>query len=111
MPGLACGRNDILPSFYAMSHRPVPHRLGLLIFPGFQILDAAGPIASFEIAGRYGGGAYAIETLAIQGGAVRSSSGVAMAAVTADADGPFDTLMICGGDGTREASTDAPTLV
>ncbi len=86
------------------------HRLGLLIFPRFQILDAAGPIGAFEIAGRYGGGTYAIETLAIGGGAVRSSSGVAMAADAADAAQPFDTLMIAGGDGTREASRDPALL-
>jgi transcriptional regulator GlxA family with amidase domain len=87
-----------------------PHRLGLLIFPGFQILDAAGPIGAFEIAGRYGGGAYDIETLAIETGPVRSSSGVGMAAAAADASAPFDTLMVAGGDGTREASHDEPTL-
>src|SRR5579872_4593120 len=86
------------------------HRLGLLVFPGFQILDAAGPIGAFEIAGRYGGGAYAIETLAIGGGAVRSSSGVAMAAGAADPAQRFDTLMIAGGDGTREASHDPALL-
>ena len=28
--------------------------IGFLIFPDFQLLDAAGPIAAFEIAGRYG---------------------------------------------------------
>jgi transcriptional regulator GlxA family with amidase domain len=86
------------------------HRLALLLFPGFQILDAAGPIGAFEIAGRYGGGAYAIETIAIGGGVVRSSSGVAMAADKADAARPFDTLMVAGGDGTREASHDPALL-
>jgi transcriptional regulator GlxA family with amidase domain len=88
----------------------MPHRLGLLIFPGFQILDAAGPIGAFEIAGRYGGGAYAIEILALQGGPVRSSSGVTMAAEAARAAAAFDTLMIAGGDGTYAASHDEPTL-
>jgi transcriptional regulator GlxA family with amidase domain len=88
----------------------MPHRLSLLIFPGFQILDAAGPIAAFEIAGRYAGGCYAIETLSIGGGAVRSSSGVAMATEAADATRAFDTLVISGGDGTREASHDLATL-
>jgi transcriptional regulator GlxA family with amidase domain len=84
------------------------HRLGLLIFPGFQILDAAGPIAAFEIASRYGRGAYETETLAMQPGSVRSSAGVAMSASAAA--GRFDTLMISGGDGTREASQDTATL-
>ncbi|HLY80665.1 MAG TPA: GlxA family transcriptional regulator [Caulobacteraceae bacterium] len=88
----------------------MPHRLGLLIFPDFQILDAAGPIAAFEIAARYAGGHYAIETLSIGGGPVRSSSGVAMASEAADAARGFDTLMVSGGDGTREASHDAAVL-
>ena len=34
--------------------------IAFLVFPDFQILDAAGPIAAFEIAGRYRRGAYAI---------------------------------------------------
>ena len=105
MAGLGSGRNDNFPSFYAMTHR-----LGLLIFPDFQILDAAGPIAAFEIAGRYGDGAYAIEMLATRAGAVRSSSGVEMTARAADPASAFDTLMIAGGDGTRPASHDAATL-
>jgi len=28
-------------------------RIAFLIYPGFQLLDAAGPIAAFEIAARY----------------------------------------------------------
>jgi len=86
------------------------HRLGLLIFPGFQILDAAGPIATFEIAGRYGGGAYAIEAIAPEAGDVRSSSGVAMRAAAMDAAAGYDTLMVAGGDGTREAARDEAIL-
>ncbi|HXQ16847.1 MAG TPA: GlxA family transcriptional regulator [Caulobacteraceae bacterium] len=87
-----------------------PHCLALLIFPGFQILDAAGPIGAFEIAGRYGDGAYAMETLALEAGAVRSSAGIEMVATAADAGAAFDTLIIAGGDGTREASYDEATL-
>src|SRR5579864_5856215 len=85
-------------------------QLGLLIFPGFQILDAAGPIGAFEIAARYSGGGYAIETLAIDGGSVRSSAGVCMAASKADATARLDTLVVAGGDGTYAASHDATTL-
>jgi len=89
----------------------MPHRLGLLIFPDFQILDAAGPIAAFEIAGRYGRGAYRIETLALQPGAVKSSSGVAFAAASAvDPAAAYDTVMVAGGDGTRGASHDPAML-
>jgi transcriptional regulator GlxA family with amidase domain len=88
----------------------MPHRLGLLIFPQFQLLDAAGPIGAFEIAGRYGNGAYTIEVLAAEAGQVRSSSGVTMGAVAADPTQGFDTLMVAGGDGTRAASYDPAML-
>jgi hypothetical protein len=44
---LASGGNDIDPSISAM------RTIGVLIFPDFQLLDAAGPIGAFEIAGRY----------------------------------------------------------
>lgn len=75
-------------------------RLALVIFPGFQLLDAAGPIAAFEIAERYRPGSYDLAVVAPGGGQVASSSGVKFAAATLPA-GPFDTIMISGGDGTR----------
>lgn len=75
-------------------------RIALAIFPGFQLLDAAGPIAAFEIAGRYRPGAYELQVVAPDGGAIPSSSGVPLAAADLSA-GPFDTLMVSGGDGTR----------
>lgn len=85
-------------------------RIGLLIFPDIQILDAAGPIAAFEIAGRYVEGAYRLEVLAAEPGLVRSSSGAAMAADAFDATMSFDTLVVAGGDGTRAASHDPDLL-
>ena len=36
----------------------MPRRVAFLIFPGFQLLDAAGPISTFEIAGRIRPGTY-----------------------------------------------------
>jgi transcriptional regulator GlxA family with amidase domain len=75
-------------------------RLAIVIFPGFQILDATGPIAVFEIAGRQGEGAYALEVLAAGGGQVASSAGVSLAARPLD-EGPYDTIVVSGGDGTR----------
>lgn len=80
----------------------MPRILCVLIFPDFQILDVAGPIAAFEIADRYTPGSYEIRVVAAQGGLVASSSRAAMAAETMD-DRPIDTLLISGGDGTREA--------
>jgi transcriptional regulator GlxA family with amidase domain len=74
--------------------------VAMVIFPGFQILDAAGPIAAFEIAGRCSSGGYALDVLAARAGEVASSSGVKMSAAALGA-GPYDTVMISGGDGTR----------
>jgi transcriptional regulator GlxA family with amidase domain len=75
--------------------------IGVLIFPNFQLLDAAGPIAAFEIAGRFVPGAYRLRVLATKAGLVESSSGVSMHAETLG--GTFDTLLISGGDGSRAA--------
>jgi len=76
--------------------------IGFLIFPDFQLLDAAGPIAAFEIAGLYGQGAYTLHVLAMEAGRVRSSSGATLEAeALADAP-PLDTLVVAGGQGTRD---------
>ena len=75
-------------------------RIAFVVFPGFQLLDAAGPIAAFEIAGRFQPGSYEIAVLAPQAGAVASSSGVRMAAESLDS-APIDTIVVSGGDGTR----------
>ena len=79
-------------------------RLDLLIFPDFQILDATGPIAAFEIASRYVPRAYDLHVVAAEAGPVRSSSGVALLAEGFESapDGAApDTVMVSGGDGTR----------
>ena len=75
-------------------------RIAFVVFPGFQLLDAAGPIAAFEIAGRHSPGVYELAVLAPDPGGVASSSGVKMTADPLD-DGPIDTIVIAGGDGTR----------
>jgi transcriptional regulator GlxA family with amidase domain len=75
-------------------------RIAFVVFPGFQLLDAAGPIAAFEIAGRHRTGTYELAVLAPVAGGVASSAGVKMAADALDA-GPIDTIVIAGGDGTR----------
>jgi transcriptional regulator GlxA family with amidase domain len=84
--------------------------IGFLIFPEFQLLDAAGPLAAFEIAGRYVEGAYALTVLAATTGAVRSSSGAVMVAAPLTDAPALDTLVIAGGEGTRAASEDPAVL-
>ena len=73
-----------------------------MIFPRFQLLDAAGPIAAFEIASRYVRGAYTLRVLAARGGPIASTSGVAMVAERFPTRLRTHTLMVAGGEGTRE---------
>ena len=86
------------------------HVIGVLIFPDFQILDAAGPIAAFEIAGRYVPGAYALRLIAAEPGMVRSSSSVALQAEGLDRQPVPDTLLVAGGEGVGGPSRDPRIL-
>ena len=88
----------------------MPRTIGLFLYPDFQILDACGPITSFEIAGRMAGDAYRLVLLSAMGGPVRSSAGVEMATNTPDQAGMIDTLIVVGGNGSRDAMRDAYVL-
>lgn len=85
-------------------------RIGVLIFPDFQLLDAAGPMSAFEIAGRYRPGAYEVETLSRDGGLVRASGGAALDSRPFDPVERLDTLLLSGGEGTRGPAICATTL-
>lgn len=84
--------------------------IGVLIFPDFQLLDAAGPISAFEIAARFAGGAPAIRAIALEPGPVKSSSGVEMLARSTKPSASFTTLIVAGGEGVRRAAACAKTL-
>lgn len=71
--------------------------IGILIFPDFQLLDAAGPISAFEIAARCTGKAPVIRVLAAKPGLVRSSSGVEMMARDFKAANAITTLVVAVG--------------
>jgi transcriptional regulator GlxA family with amidase domain len=84
--------------------------IGVLIFPDFQLLDAAGPISAFEIAVRLAGAGPAIKTLAVTPGPVRSSSGVEILARGLKPSGAITTLIVAGGEGSRTAAACPKTL-
>jgi transcriptional regulator GlxA family with amidase domain len=84
--------------------------IGVLIFPDFQLLDAAGPISVFEIAARFAGQPPSIKVLAVTPGPVRSSSGVEMVARGIRPSGAITTLIVAGGEGVRTAITCEKTL-
>ncbi|MGA7995159.1 MAG: AraC family transcriptional regulator, partial [Bradyrhizobium sp.] len=78
--------------------------IGVLVFPDFQFLDAAGPISVFEIAARLAGNPPSIRVLAETPGPVRSSSGVEMLARGLKAAGTITTLIVAGGEGVDAAA-------
>lgn len=82
------------------------HRIQYLLFPGFQLLDASGPIAAFEIASRFRLGAYTQRLASIDPGRTPSSAGVALETERPRAASAVDTLIVVGGDGTRTAYRD-----
>jgi transcriptional regulator GlxA family with amidase domain len=88
----------------------MPRRIAFLIYPEFQLLDAAGPIAAFEIAGRYRPGSYALRVVAEEPGLVPSSSGVSMRAAPLGRASDIDTLVVTGGDGSRNSMRNQRTL-
>ncbi|GAB4560062.1 MAG: GlxA family transcriptional regulator [Haliangiales bacterium] len=91
-----------------------PRRVGVVVLPGFQSLDAFGPIDVFQAAnqqlaaggqGRLGDGAghrggYQIELWSPQAGPVRSSAGVSVVAERPlrAVRGAVDTVVVAGGD-------------
>lgn len=75
--------------------------IGFLIYPGFQLLDLSGPLAAFEVAGRMAGEPYLIRTMSYKGGAIASSSGLAV--ITDPViEASFDTFVVVGGNGCLE---------
>ena len=84
--------------------------IGFVIFPDFQIIDAAGPIGAFEIAGRYCPGAYEISIISATPGEVPSSSRVRMIATALGDPGALDTVVVIGGDGSRTAMRDSALI-
>ena len=84
--------------------------IGVLIFPDFQLLDAAGPISVFEIAARFAGTPPSIKVLAATPGPVRSSSGVELLARGLKPIGAISTLIVAGGEGVDAAAKCDRTL-
>jgi len=84
--------------------------IGVLVFPDFQLLDAAGPISVFEIATRLAGAVSSIRVMAAKPGPVRSSSGVELVARGLKPSGGISTLIVAGGEGVDAEATRDTTL-
>jgi transcriptional regulator GlxA family with amidase domain len=83
----------------------MPHHVAILVYPGFELLDASGPASVFSGANRALRVAgkrpfYTVETISPRGGSVVSSSGVALQTRKLADVKPtaVDTLLIAGAE-------------
>jgi len=74
----------------------VTRQIAFVIYPGFHLLDATGPIAAFDLARLNTPHAYNIVLIAAGTGSIVSSAGIAFEALPLGS-GPFDTIMVAGG--------------
>jgi transcriptional regulator GlxA family with amidase domain len=81
------------------------HRLTLLVYDDFQILDATGPAAVFEMAGRVGA-PYRLALASLRGGLIRSSSGIVVETETWTGSTSADTLIVPGAGYLRGPTSD-----
>ena len=76
-----------------------PRRVLLVVFPGFQLLDATGPASA--LGGERARLGYRIEMVSSAGGLVESACGVCIESrrfAEALAEGPVDTMLVAGGE-------------
>ena len=83
----------------------------IVAFPGVQSLDVTGPLEVFHGAGLATGGGYEVVVATLDGGTVRTSSGLVLGGDVALPElDAIDTLIVAGGRGTRPRVAD-PALV
>lgn len=71
--------------------------IGFFVYPGHQILDLAGPMSAFDIAGRgCDESPYALQVFSQQGGPLQNGVGLEIATQALHAQ-PLDTLIVVGG--------------
>lgn len=81
--------------------------IGILAFPGVQLLDVAGPLDVFAQANNeVKRTAYSLKVIGTVAGPIETSSGVKIHPdlLIAEANEPFDTLLIAGGPNARDSS-------
>lgn len=87
--------------------KPPQRTLGVLLFPGFELLDAAGPMELWGNMER----AIRLVTVAKQAGEVKSAQGVRLVADHSFADSPkLDFILVPGGMSAFQVLKDAETL-
>lgn len=81
----------------------MPHKVSIVVFPGFELLDAAGPASAFGIANhvlteRGEQPFYTVEMTSPVGGSVQSSCGIAVETRPLSSMQPANTLLVAGAE-------------
>jgi transcriptional regulator GlxA family with amidase domain len=90
-----------------------PRTVVMVAYPDVQSLDVSGPAEVFAAASAYGATPpYDLTVLSSAGLKVRATSGLQFVAdaTIAEHDGAIDTLVVAGGEGTRQAMADTSLL-
>ncbi len=85
----------------------------IVAYPDVQSLDVSGPAEVFAAASSYGAAPpYDVTVLSTGDREIRATSGLRLLAdaTVAEHDAPIDTLVVAGGDGTRQAIVDQALL-
>lgn len=92
----------------------MPRTLLFVLYPRFQLLDVAGPVAAFEAANEVVPESYRIHPVSRCGGSVASSAGLSLPTTSLAEAPPLgadgDTLLAVGGHGINAASEDQELL-
>lgn len=91
---------------------PPIRRIAVLAYQGVQSLDVLGPVEVFDHAAREKPGSYVIDVVGpAEGGFVTMSNGVQLGtAPLPEPPSRTDTLVVAGGEGTREAVEDRTVI-
>ncbi|MFA7606099.1 MAG: GlxA family transcriptional regulator [Rhodocyclaceae bacterium] len=85
-------------------------KLVLVVFPDFQLLDVAGPIAAFEMANRMKPKTYELTLASQEGSTVESSAGTMLLTTSFAQVFDADTVIAVGGEGVIEATASVEML-
>ncbi len=103
-----------------MGHRSSPRQIVIVVYPGVQSLDVAGPLEVFSGASRLLAGRgdrsrgrpYEVRIVSRDGGVLSTSSGMTLTPHCALGQAPreIDTLIVAGGDGCVDAADDSELI-
>jgi len=84
--------------------------VAIVIFPGFELLDASGPLCAFTLATSMHGANYRVRIVSVTGGSVQGASGVSIDADEARESDSEDTVIVVGSPASHLEGVNADAL-